>query len=151
MRHRESTKCLARGATLCERMTLARRTQVVQPGDLVVDATCGNGHDTLALAEMVGPRGTVHGFDLQQAALDSTRARLDDHHSEGASAAVHLHCKSHASMGEDVPDGAASLVAFNLGYLPHGDHAVVTEAASTTAAVRAALRVRSSSGADASA
>ena len=28
--------------------------QVVQPGDTVVDATLGNGHDTLMLCELVG-------------------------------------------------------------------------------------------------
>ena len=31
--------------------------QVVQPGDTVVDATLGNGHDTLMLCELVGETG----------------------------------------------------------------------------------------------
>ena len=123
-------------------LTHAMCTQVVQPGDLVVDATCGNGHDTLALAQLVGPRGTVHAFDLQPAAIDSTRSQLNDHCKDGAAPAVHLHCESHAQMRERVPDDSAALVAFNLGYLPHGDHSVVTEAATTTVAVRSALQVR---------
>ena len=39
--------------------------QVVQPGDTVVDATLGNGHDTLMLCELVGETGRVIGFDIQ--------------------------------------------------------------------------------------
>lgn len=40
--------------------------KVVRPGDYVIDATCGNGHDTLLLAELVGINGHVLGFDIQQ-------------------------------------------------------------------------------------
>ena len=39
--------------------------QVLRPGDMAVDATAGNGADTLALARMVGPDGVVHGIDVQ--------------------------------------------------------------------------------------
>ena len=40
-------------------------TQFVAPGDTVVDATCGNGYDTLYLASLVGPQGQVYAFDIQ--------------------------------------------------------------------------------------
>lgn len=46
--------------------------KVVRSGDYVVDATCGNGHDTLLLAELVGVNGHVLGFDIQQLAIDAT-------------------------------------------------------------------------------
>lgn len=54
-------------------MLQARLTQIAQelwqhvcrPGDTVVDATCGNGHDTLCLARAVGRSGTVYAFDVQ--------------------------------------------------------------------------------------
>lgn len=38
---------------------------VVRSGDCVVDATLGNGHDTLFLAKLVGPAGHLYGFDVQ--------------------------------------------------------------------------------------
>ena len=41
---------------------------LIRPGDLVIDATAGNGHDTLFLAECVGPAGKVLAFDVQAAA-----------------------------------------------------------------------------------
>ena len=47
---------------------------VLHPGDIAIDATVGNGHDTLFLVEQVSPSGKVFGFDIQQAAIDSTRA-----------------------------------------------------------------------------
>lgn len=49
-----------------------------------VDATCGNGHDTLELARMVGPSGRVVAFDIQAEALESAQALLDssDHQAQ---------------------------------------------------------------------
>ena len=35
-------------------------------GEIVVDATAGNGHDTLFLANLVGHNGTVYAFDVQK-------------------------------------------------------------------------------------
>ena len=51
--------------------------QSIKPGDWVVDATVGNGHDTLLLAKLVGPTGRVIGFDVQEAALAAATARVD--------------------------------------------------------------------------
>ena len=48
----------------------------IRSRDRVIDATVGNGHDTLFLAELVGPDGHVTGFDLQQEAIESATARL---------------------------------------------------------------------------
>ena len=52
---------------------------LIRPGDIVIDATAGNGHDTLFLAENVGPDGRVLAFDVQAVAIDSTRRRPTGH------------------------------------------------------------------------
>ena len=45
--------------------------QRLRPGDNALDGTAGNGHDTLLLAQCVGPGGRVWAFDVQpQAVLD---------------------------------------------------------------------------------
>ena len=49
----------------------------VNDGDVVIDATCGNGYDTAALSEAVGERGLVIAFDIQQKAIDNTRALME--------------------------------------------------------------------------
>ncbi|WP_218107262.1 class I SAM-dependent methyltransferase [Akkermansia glycaniphila] len=108
--------------------------RVLVPGDSAVDATAGNGYDTLFLARLVGPSGHVHAFDVQAAALEETRRRLMR---EGCGERVSLHECSHSRMREAVPDGVKA-VMFNLGYLPGSDHAVKTVKEETVPAVQAA-------------
>lgn len=50
--------------------------EAIQPGDIVVDATMGNGHDTQFLAQRVGPAGWVYALDVLPEALEETRRRL---------------------------------------------------------------------------
>ena len=45
----------------------------VNAGAFVVDATTGNGHDTVFLAELVGVDGKVIAFDIQADALKAAR------------------------------------------------------------------------------
>lgn len=55
--------------------------RVVRKGDTVVDATCGNGHDSLAMLKMVADesgRGCVFGMDIQRDALETTSSLLDE-------------------------------------------------------------------------
>ncbi|MBT9450253.1 methyltransferase domain-containing protein [Akkermansia glycaniphila] len=108
--------------------------RVLVPGDSAVDATAGNGYDTLFLARLVGPSGHVHAFDVQAAALEETRRRLMR---EGCGERVSLHGCSHSRMREAVPDGVKA-VMFNLGYLPGSDHEVKTVKEETVPAVQAA-------------
>ncbi|KAL4422236.1 hypothetical protein ABPG77_009711 [Micractinium sp. CCAP 211/92] len=116
--------------------------QVVRRGDTVVDATCGNGHDTAYLAQAVGSTGTVHAFDIQSAAIEATQAAVAAAVPSGPVPAVHYHLASHAEMRERLGCTAcASLVVFNLGYLPGSDKATTTQASSTLAAVEAACEV----------
>lgn len=53
---------------------------IVKPGDTVVDATCGNGYDTLAMAKLalcdVHSLGKVIAIDKQSEALISTSTLL---------------------------------------------------------------------------
>lgn len=116
--------------------------QVLRPGDTAVDATCGNGHDTLFLAQAVGPTGAVHAVDIQEAALVSTRARLEAGLApQQRPATLALHRACHSRLQELVGSNVARVVAFNLGYLPSGDKALTTNAATSVAAVEAALEV----------
>ena len=50
----------------------------IKAGDVVLDATCGNGNDTLALAKLVGVEGFVYAFDIQKVAIENTRQLLED-------------------------------------------------------------------------
>lgn len=109
---------------------------IVRPGDHVIDATAGNGHDTLFLAQLVGETGKVIAFDVQQQAITSTEKRLQE-------AGVNRWCQvildSHANL-ENYIESPIRAVVFNLGYLPGAEHEVTTESTSTWKAIEAALK-----------
>ena len=104
--------------------------ETIIPGETVVDATAGNGNDTQFLAEHVGENGHVFAFDIQQAALDSTAARLGELNER-----VTLILDSHDNV-EQYVDGQIGGAVFNLGYLPHSeDLSIVTKPDSTIKAI----------------
>jgi len=109
----------------------------LQSGDLAVDATCGNGVDTVLMAELVGSAGHVWGFDLQEAALRNTENILAE---KGLSGQVSLHLCGHDNL-QGIVFGAVKAVVFNLGYLPGGDHKVTTHAATTVAALNQSIEL----------
>ena len=117
----------------------ARELQVcaIGEGARVIDATMGGGGDTQALCEMVGESGRVYAFDIQQSAVDRTRARLEE---AGLLPRAELFCASHARMAEFVHEPVDAVV-FNLGWLPGGDKSVTTLLDSTLEAVNAALEL----------
>ena len=109
--------------------------RALRPGDRAIDATAGNGHDTVLLAQCVGEQGQVYAFDVQASALAATQARLQQ---AGLLNRVTLIADSHAQLQHHVPPGVQATV-FNLGYLPGSDKAIVTQAHSTIAALEQAL------------
>ncbi|RWW31155.1 hypothetical protein GW17_00004223, partial [Ensete ventricosum] len=143
---------------------------IIQKGDTVIDATCGNGYDTLALLTMVADesgRGCVYGMDIQQEALENTAALLEISVKENKRKLVKLLKLCHSKMEDIVQnDNSVSnlpvlhpfivhkkfclfqfrLVVFNLGYLPGGDKAILTTPGTTLAALQAAGRVLGSGG-----
>jgi SAM-dependent methyltransferase len=112
----------------------------LRPGDTAIDATAGNGHDTVFLAERVGESGHVYAFDIQSSALAVTRRRLEEH---GLLPRVTLVEADHEELEVHLPPlaGAVRAIMFNLGYLPAGEKSVITRTASTLPALQAALRL----------
>lgn len=106
-------------------------------GSRAVDATAGNGHDTLFLAGGVGPGGRVYALDIQEEALESTRKRISE---AGLSDKVIIIPGGHQDM-ESLVGEPVDAVMFNLGYLPGGDRSVITRPETTREGLRAALRI----------
>lgn len=111
--------------------------QVLREGDVAVDATAGNGLDTLFLARLVGSRGHVYAFDIQQAALQKTAALLNRN---GLVQRVTLIHAGHETMAAQI-SGPVAAVMFNLGYLPGGDHSIATRHESTRQGLVASLEL----------
>lgn len=106
-------------------------------GAHAVDATMGNGHDTQWLCELVGEKGHIDAFDVQQDAVDRTRERLV---AAGVEGRASLFCVGHEKMDEYVKEPVDAIV-FNLGWLPGAEHGVTTQTATTLQAVNAALEL----------
>lgn len=118
---------------------------VVQKGDTVTDATCGNGFDTLALLNLVADEsrnGYVYALDIQKDALVKTSLLLEESLSSNEKQHVKLFNICHSKMEEVVQSNAyVRLVAFNLGYLPGGDKEIITKSETTLLALEAAERI----------
>ncbi|KAI9116534.1 hypothetical protein K1719_012701 [Acacia pycnantha] len=118
---------------------------VVQKGDTVVDATCGNGFDTLEMLKLVADdshKGFVYALDIQKDALDMTSSLLDDSLNPTEKQLIKLFNICHSKMEEVIPSHASvRLIAFNLGYLPGGDKEIITRSETTLLALEAAKRI----------
>lgn len=111
---------------------------VIEENDIVIDATCGNGNDTLFLAKLVGDKGQVYTFDVQAQAIENTKQLLRKNNIENVS---YIH-DSHAKISTYVPEEykeKVSTAVFNLGYLPRSDKSIITQADSTIAALEQLL------------
>lgn len=107
----------------------------LKEGMTAVDATMGNGHDTLYLCERVGQTGRVIAFDVQKQALINTEARLLE---AGMRERAKLILDSHENMDAYL-DGNPDLIMFNLGWLPGTPHETTTRVETTLRAVNKAL------------
>ena len=91
-------------------------SEYLKPGDRAVDATAGNGWDTLKLCELVGDSGKVYAFDIQEEAIEHTRERLKE---AGLDDRAELFVCSHSRAGEIVTEPIRAFT-MNLGYLQIG-------------------------------
>jgi 16S rRNA C1402 N4-methylase RsmH len=115
-------------------------------GDHAIDATVGNGHDTLFLSEQVGMAGKVFGFDIQQQAIDATLSKLESNHSFNNTQLFQI---SHSKMKHYIPTQyhrKIKVIMFNLGYLPGSDKTVITSADSTLLALNQSVSLLAPSG-----
>ncbi len=118
---------------------------ILQPGDIAIDATAGNGHDTLFLARLVKSSGTVYSFDIQKSAIESTSQRLKQAEMNN----VILIQKNHEQIQNSIPEknhGQVTAAMFNLGYLPGGDKSLITDSSSTISAIEQSLKLLRSGG-----
>lgn len=109
---------------------------------IAVDATCGNGYDTVFLAEQVGEDGLVYAFDIQSDAIDNTALLLKE---RGLISRVRFIQESHEYICHYVEKSVDSIM-FNLGYLPGSDKQVVTEPRTTINSIESGLTLLKQSG-----
>ena len=110
----------------------------LKPNDLAIDATCGNGNDTLFLSELC----EVYGLDIQQEAILNTEKLLAQHGKKAL-----LHHLSHEKIDELSLPIAPRLIIYNLGYLPRGDKTITTRTETTLLSIKKSMDLLASDGA----
>ena len=109
----------------------------VAEGDIAVDATAGNGHDTLFLANLVGDDGYVYAFDVQKEAVNATLHRLLDNALEHRAIVLR---DGHENVAKYITKPVSAAI-FNLGYLPGSDHEIVTKPNTTIQSLESLLKL----------
>lgn len=107
-------------------------------GSFYIDATMGNGQDTLFLCELAGRTGHVLAFDVQEEAICTTRTLLDK---KGVLDRAELILDGHEHMDTYSEENSADVICFNFGYLPGGDHKIATMADTSVTAIEKGLRI----------
>lgn len=115
----------------------------VREGDICIDATAGRGHDTLHLCRLVGDSGKVAAFDIQQDAVDSTKALLE---ANGMAHRADVRLQSHSEMDRLFEENSVSFITFNFGWLPKGDHNIFTRKETSIEAIEKGLKLLKNGG-----
>lgn len=110
--------------------------QQIKPGDTVIDATAGNGYDTLFLAKLVGDNGNIFAFDIQKKAINRTKETLVENNLLNR---VKLICDGHENLNNYFNNNTVDGIIFNLGYLPNSDKKITTQPQTTLTAVKSSL------------
>ena len=106
-------------------------------GGIFIDATAGNGHDTLFLAQHIEKGSKILAFDIQEQAILQTRQLLQNN-----DLAEKITCilDSHAQISNYLEENdLVRLAIFNLGYLPGSDKKIITTPSSTLEAIHILL------------
>ncbi len=137
----------------------------LQPGDHVIDATCGNGQDLIALLCEVQPesgldsnneQALVHGstprpkvfaYDIQARALHNAQYRCQEALSPQQYLSIEWILRCHSDLGANEENHSISLIVYNLGYLPGGDKSLTTRMDTTLRSLYKAEKILRSGGA----
>lgn len=131
-------KTVINAVSICKNIT----NNYIQKGSIVLDATVGNGNDTLDLARLVTDSGKVYGFDIQSIAIENTKDLLTQNQVEDR---VILIEDSHENIDKYIFE-PLDFALYNLGYLPKGDKEIKTKPSSTVTSIGKTLKLLKDNG-----
>lgn len=116
---------------LCHNLLLPK----VREAHCLVDATTGNGKDTVFLAQNSAADSMVYAFDIQEQAIVAASKHIKDHE---LAHKVQFICDNHKNVGQYI-EQPIDVAMFNLGYLPGEQHEIRTTAQTTMLALVAVI------------
>jgi hypothetical protein len=118
---------------------------LVKPGATLIDATCGNGHDTCALAKLKPSQ--LFALDIQEEAVRKTEKNLKILLDSSDFEKIRFIASCHSHFPPTIFPRSVQLIVYNLGYLPGGDKELVTQVETTLLSIQKALDLVSCDGA----
>ena len=113
---------------------------------VVVDATCGNGHDLLYLAKRAQKGCHLYGIDIQMKAIKTSKELLQSNDIAPEVSLTFIHDSHDLAVAHQLKDEVIDLMIFNLGYLPGSNHEIITKPHHTIDAINEGLHKLSKSG-----
>jgi hypothetical protein len=121
-------------------------SQVIQKGEIAIDATAGNGFDALVLSKIVlsSNSGRLYCMDIQERAIKATEDKLiQAYDSTYVKERVQMMQSSHERFPVEIAANTVSGIVYNLGYLPgthtDGSKRIMTTPFSTILSMKNAL------------
>ncbi|MGN1132930.1 MAG: tRNA (mnm(5)s(2)U34)-methyltransferase [Oscillospiraceae bacterium] len=111
---------------------------MAEPDGIYIDATMGNGNDTLFLCELAGEIGKVTAFDIQKTAFENTEKLLKKNNMFERAKLI---MDGHENIDKYFAENSADVICFNFGYLPGGDHSIATRADTSLQAINKSLNI----------
>lgn len=123
--------------------------ELILMGDIIIDATCGNGQDTLFLAKqnITDDAGILYAMDIQDQAIESSKGLLKESLPPELFDRVKFIKGCHSQFPSEIEAGSVSLVVYNLGYLPGGDKGLTTLRDTTLLSIKNAFPLLKKGGA----
>ena len=111
--------------------------------DLVIDATIGNGHDSLFISQYL-KEGYLYGFDIQKEAVENTQKLLNQNNFSNYT----LFLENHKNIEKTLNHlkNKISFIIYNLGYLPGGDKTITTKYKDTIQSLEGSINLLNKKG-----
>ena len=109
---------------------------------IAVDATLGNGNDSLSIAKQIGPKGHLYAFDIQERAIEKSRALFESN--EIVNNYIFI-LDSHENISDYI-ETKIDFAIMNLGYLPGGDKSIITKGNTSIKCIEKLLKLLKGNG-----
>lgn len=119
----------------------------LEKNDIVIDATCGNGNDSLFISKLLDlTKGKLYLFDIQKKAIENTLLLLKNSLAQEIFEKIYLINDSHADFSKYI-NFKVNLIIYNLGYLPKGNKEITTKLETTLLSIQSGLTLLDDRGA----
>lgn len=95
----------------------------LKENSICIDATLGNGYDTLKLSQLLNGSGKIYSFDIQKIAIEKSKELFKKKNIDTSN--IKLINDNHCNV-ESYVDESIDFFIMNLGYLPSGDKSITT-------------------------